>query len=238
VSLGRPADAVAHLELVATLGGVGPLTVGTRPDVHARAFAAHAHWLLGNEDEALANCYGAITLARPTVNPYSLAVALAYAAITHQMRQDLSALRETVDELRQLCNRYDFAYYREWALILDGWSRPDGSGLELARRGIENLTAEGAFVRMPYWLSLLADLAARNDQHDRAHAILDAAVIRAKANDDLWWLPEVMRMRAVYDAPDDRVARLRSAAELAAAQGSVALARRCANDIAAPGLPT
>ena len=87
------------------------------------AFSAHAHWLLGHDDEALAACRQAITLARAIDHPYSQAVALAYACITHQMRRDLPELRNMVDELRRLCDRYDFAYYREWALILDGWSR-------------------------------------------------------------------------------------------------------------------
>mgnify|MGYP003294860011 CR=1 FL=1 len=34
-----------------------------------------------------------------------------------------------------------------------------GTGLDLAQRGIHNLKSTGSFARMPYWLSLLADLA-------------------------------------------------------------------------------
>ena len=52
---------------------------------------------------------------------------------------------------------------------------------------------------MPYWLSLLADLSARNGQPGAARAILDAALAAAQERDDVWWLPEVMRMRAAYD---------------------------------------
>ena len=53
---------------------------------------------------------------------------------------------------------------REWALILDGWSREGASGADLVHRGIGNLKSEGAFARMPYWLSLLADLSARDSR--------------------------------------------------------------------------
>ena len=122
----------------------------------------------------------AIKLARAIDHPYSLAVALAYGAITHQMRHDLAELRDTVGELRELCDRYGFAYYREWALILDGWSRPDESGIALARRGIANLKAAGSFARMPYWLSLLADLLARRRQAGAARATLDAALVAGR----------------------------------------------------------
>jgi len=231
-SLGMLADGLRHLELAAKLaGGAVLLSFGTRPDVHGKAFAAHAYWLLGHEDEALAACHEALTLARAIGHPYSQAVALAYAAITHQMRHDLPELRSMAAELRRLCDRHDFAYYREWVLILDGWSRPGPSGIDLVRRGIGNLKAEGAFARMPYWLSLLADLSARDNQPGAARATLDAALAAGRVHDDVWWLPEVMRMRAAYDEEQAALTRLRSAAQMASGHGSVALLRRCECDL-------
>jgi len=214
-----PAEGLRHLELAATLasGGVW-LSVGTRADVHGTAWAAHAHWLLGHDAEALSACQEAIKLARAIDHPYCLAVALAYSAITYQMRHDMSELRDTVGELRALCGRYGFAYYREWGLILDGWSRPDESGIDPVRRGIANLKTAGSFARWPYWLSLLADLLARNDRFDAAQATLDAALVAGRQRHDLWWLPEVMRLRAAHDGNEVAISRLRSAAEMAAAR--------------------
>jgi len=89
---------------------------------------------------------------------------------------------------------------------------------------------------MPYWLSLLADLLARNNRLDAARATLDAALVEARAHDDLWWLPEVMRMRAAYDEESSAISRLRSAAQTASAQGSIALLRRCEHDLARRGV--
>jgi hypothetical protein len=152
------------------------------------------------------------------------------------MRHDLPELSDTVAELRELCDRYDFAYYREWGLVLDGWARTDGSGEALARRGIENLRSEGSFTRMPYWLSLLAECSARDDRAAAARATLDAALIGGRARNDLWWIPQVMRMRAAYDDPDAAVARLRSAAQMSRAHGTVALLRRCEHDLGERGV--
>jgi DNA-binding SARP family transcriptional activator/tetratricopeptide (TPR) repeat protein len=229
VSLGMPAEGLRHLELAAKLtSGASWLSVGTRPDVHGMAMAAHAHWLLGQDQEALSACLEAIRLAREIDHPYSQAVALAYSGITHQMRHDLPALRDTIDGLRLLCDRYDFAYYREWVLILDGWSRLD---IDLVRQGISNLQSQGAFARMPYWLSLLADTSARDGQPGAARATLDAALAAGRVHDDVWWLPEVMRMRAVYDEGQAGTARLLSAAKMASEHGSVALLRRCERDL-------
>ena len=95
----------------------------------------------------------------PTDDPYSLAVALAYGAITHQMRHDLP-------ELRERRRRAARAVRPVWLRLLPRVGadpgrlvpRRDGRALDLARRGISNLKSEGAFARMPYWLSLLADL--------------------------------------------------------------------------------
>ena len=90
---------------------------------------------------------------------------------------------------------------------------------------------------MPYWLALLAELQAGAGQAGAARATLDAALVTGQANDDVWWLPEVIRMRAEYDADDEQaISRLRSAAALASAHGSVALLRRCERDIAARGV--
>jgi tetratricopeptide (TPR) repeat protein len=238
ISLGLPAEGLRHLEAAAELvSGDVWLNIGSRPDVHGKAWAAHAYWLLGQDDDALSACREAIALARAIDHPYCLAVALAYGSITHQMRHDLRELRGTVDELHELCDRYDFAYYREWALILDDWSRAGTSGAELARRGIGNLQSEGALARMPYWLSLLADLLVRGGRPGAARATLDAALADGNAHDDVWWLPEVMRMRAACDEDEAAaVARLRAAAQMASDQGSVALLRRCERDLATRGV--
>ncbi|MFC5691353.1 ATP-binding protein [Amycolatopsis mediterranei] len=227
LSLGHdPAEALRHFDLGAErTRGASSWPIGTRPDVHGPAWAAHAHWLLGHGDAAVASGAGAIALARRIDHPYSLAIALAYAGITHQMCRDRRALGTAVAELTALCDRYGFAYYREWALLLGGWARGGAAGLAAAQEGVANLKAEGAFARMPYWLSLVAELSAP----EAARATLDAALAAGEARDDRWWLPEVLRLRAAYDA--DPRPRLRAAAELARAQGSTALRRRAEADL-------
>ena len=135
------------------------------------------------------------------------------------------------------CDRFGFSYYREWALVLDGWGSGGEAGITLARRGIDNLRSEGSFARMPYWLSLLADVLDRTGQRDAARSTLDAATASAQARCDVWWLPEVLRMRAAHDElRPAAVSRLRAAADLATGHGSVALLRRCERDLAERGV--
>jgi DNA-binding SARP family transcriptional activator len=242
IHMGRPEEGLRHLAVAAGLGdGMELLSVGTRADVHATAWGAHAHWLLGDDAMATRTSSEAVDKARAIGDPYNLAIALAYSAVTHQMRHDLPRLRDVVAELLDLCKRYEFAYYREWALILDSWSAGRdqvGGGARLAELGIRNLKAQGAFARQPYWLSLLADLQTREGRSAAASATLDAALTAGHAHDDRWWLPEVMRMRAGFDRPEQAVSRLRAAADLAAGHGSVALVRRCEDELRRRGIPS
>ena len=85
---------------------------------------------------------------------------------------------------------------------------------------------------MPYWLSLLADLLARDGRPDAARATLDAALAAAQCP-----RRRVVAARGDADARRLRrrgqaaISRLRSAAQMASAHGSVALLRRCERDL-------
>ena len=170
----------------------------------------------------------AVDRARSAEHPYSLAIALGYAALTWQLLGDEAALEEATAELGELSVRHGFAYYPEWGRVLGGWVRNDATGTTLMERGIANLREAGAFSRMPYWLSLLAERA----DPARGRGILDSALVSARVRADRWWLPEVMRLRAVRFLPADEAApELDAALAMAQEQGSVTLAERCRHDL-------
>jgi DNA-binding SARP family transcriptional activator len=231
-SLGMAATAIPHFDLADELSrGAFSFLLGTRIEVHARAWAAHAHWLLGEDDRAAAACVGAVERGRAVDHPYSLAVALAYAAITYQMHGDRPAVRAAVEELRGLCDRYEFAYYSEWARVLDGWACGGEQGVARIQEGIGRLRSLRAYARMPYWLSLLGEVLIGCRRTEAARAVLDAARAAAEENDDRWWLPEVLRLRAGLESGEPAVARLRAAVELADKQRSRALEARSRADL-------
>ncbi|MFD1813768.1 ATP-binding protein [Rhodococcus gannanensis] len=193
VSLARPEEALTHFDAADALTRGGrTLWVGARYDVHGRAWAAHALWMCDRPDDARAAAESAVVLARTDDQPYTLAVALAYGAVTRQLLGDSDALGDSVAELADLCDRYGFAYYREWGMVLGGWLRTDAV---LAADGVERLRSTGAFARMPYWLWLLADIHARAGRTGSARAILDAALTAARSHTDRWWLPQIERSR-------------------------------------------
>ena len=232
LSLGQPGAAATHFDLAIELAPTTvSLLVGTRLDVHSQGWSAHAHWLLGDDTQAAARAADALSRARTADHPYSLAVALAYAAITAQLRRDPIALEAAIAELSGLCRRYEFAYYGEWALVLEGWARGGEAGLTQVRDGIARLRSLGSHARMPYWLCLLSSTLEGVGRREEAAAVLDGATIDAEQRHDRWWLPEVLRRRAALAQGPAAGALLRRACELAREHGSRALESRCMADL-------
>lgn len=234
-SLGRLEEAVEHFRLAWALGpDTQSYILGTRIDVHSRAWGAHALWLSGNGEGAMALSRASVDRAERSGHPYSLAVALAYHAVLLAMgmppgeyaASDAGELARTTAALEETCTRYNFAYYGQWGAILRGWLSGGEPGLEAVRGGIGKLRATLAFSRMPFWLCLLADTLQSCGQPLGADAVLAAAQSTAVAHGDLWWLPEVLRRRALLAEPAAAARLLDTARHLAQDQHSVMLARR------------
>ena len=209
-----------------------PALVGTRLEVHARAWSAHALWLLGRDEESLHWCDWAIARAEEVEHPYSLAVALSYAAITHQLRGDVRRTLDFAGRVQEICARYEFAYYGNWGLILAGWCKGGSDGADQIREGLGRLRDQGALARQPYYLALLAETLIAAGQGDAAGVVLESARAAAAAQDDRWWLPELYRLDAQRYQGAARDGLLRRAIVLAEQQGSQALLRRAAGDLA------
>ena len=236
-SLGRLEEALDHFERSRELGG-GSVShiVGTLPEVHSLAWSAHAQWLLGHPEQAVATCREAVELARSEEHPYTLAVALGYCATTHQLVHDRTAAGEAANELINLCERYSFSYYGQWGVVVDGWVRGGKAGVVRIQQGIDKLRSAGQHLRMPYWLYLLADVMVQAGRTAAARGILDAALAAAEQQDEQWWMPEVLRARARLLSRDAAVPILRQAVLLAKNQHSRTLQARCEQDLAELGV--
>jgi predicted ATPase len=165
-------------------------------------------------------------------HPYSLALALAYAAITHQLRGDVPRTAELARRAQEICARYDFAYYGNWGLILDGWCQGGTDGAGQIRAGLARLRDQGALARQPYYLGLLAETLLRSGQSDAAGVVLDTARAAAAMHQDRWWLPELHRLDAQRQPGPAGTGLLNRAIDLAGQHGSRALAARAACDLA------
>jgi tetratricopeptide (TPR) repeat protein len=237
-SLGRLEEALDHFERSRELArGSVSLIIGTLPEVHGLAWSAHAQWLLGNPEQAIARCREAVEIAKSAEHPYSLAVALGYTATTHQLVDDRAGAAEAASELISLCERYSFSFYGQWGVVVEGWVRGGEAGVVRIQEGINKLRAAGQNTRMPYWLYLLAEVMVQAGRTSAARGVLDAALAAAEQQDERWWMPEVLRARARLLSRDAAVPTLRRAAILAKNQHSRVLQARCEQDLAELAAP-
>ena len=203
--------------------------LGSDLGVFAHAWYSHALWLLGDESLAVSHAEQGVALSRRLNHLYSETLALAYAALLHQMRRDADRVLDCAEAVVALCQRYGFAYYGDWAQVLIGWAhgqkRP-AEGVATIESALERLDAKRAQARRPYYLSLLAETHDLAGSKDRASAILDVAISLALERGDGWWLPALYLQKSEFEPMPARQATLRRALELARLQGNRGLEQR------------
>jgi DNA-binding SARP family transcriptional activator len=233
-SAGDPRRALPHFDVATSpLARADFEVLGFAPRVMAWAWGAHACWLTGRVDDAMVRAASAIETADELAMPFGRVMAVAYAAITHQLRGDRRETLELSEEVRELSARYDVAYYQHWGDVLEGWLRGGDEGAALIAEGIRRLRERGAVSRLPYYLALLAETLIDLGRAGEAAAVLAEAHQLARDHADWWWLPELWRLGARLDAGSDGDDMLERALHVAGDHGSASLALRAGADLAA-----
>jgi hypothetical protein len=202
--------------------------LGSDLGVFAHAWSTHTRWLIGDEAGAVRRAEHAIALARRRDHVYSETLALAYAALLHQMRLDPEQTLACAEAALERCERHGFAYYGDWARVLIGWARGQrqpGDGVAIIESALERLDAHRAYARRPYYLSLLAQVL-RHRHRERAAATLDGAIEMAVRGGDLWWLPALYLQKSEFESEPARKITVDRALAMARAQQNRALERR------------
>ncbi|MGE5244830.1 MAG: ATP-binding protein [Betaproteobacteria bacterium] len=203
--------------------------LGSDLGVFAHAWCSHAVWLLGDEPAAVAHVEHALALARRLDHVYGQTIALAYAALLHQMRLDTDRMLECAHGVVGLCERYGFGYYDDWSSVLIGWARGQqrpGEGIAIIESALARLDAQRAQARRPYYLSLLAETLGRLGDVERMTSVVDDAIAIALERGDVWWLPALYLQRSGLAAGSERDALRRRGLEVARSQGSRGLEQR------------
>jgi predicted ATPase len=124
----------------------------------------YATWclgMLGYLDQAMQRSHEALTLAHALAHPLSLALAIAFAALLHQLRRERPAAQERTEECLALAREQGFASFSARATMLLGWVRAaQGQGTEgIAQicQGVAALRATRQENEWSYHLALLAE---------------------------------------------------------------------------------
>ncbi|MGE5138508.1 MAG: BTAD domain-containing putative transcriptional regulator [Rudaea sp.] len=213
------------------------LFAGPDLGVFCRAYQSHLLWQFGHAGQAAAKSDESIALARDVSHPFTLAIALDYAAMLNVFRQEGKLALTRAGEASALCRKHGFAYYLAWADILAGWATAvegePAAGLVQLRHGLDALKATGAELRLPFYYGLLAEVCGLAGHVGEALANVANGFAFQNKNAETWSAPELHRIQGDLllrsgDAPEARISYQR-AIELAQQTGAQMFGRRAAD---------
>ena len=167
--------------------------------VFALSYMAHTLWCLGYPEQALHKSQDAVALAQKLSHPFSLTVALAYAAMLSQFRRQMHATRKRAEATVALSEGHGFAYYLAWATIVQGWVGAESGevedGMAEMQQGLAALRATGSSLRLPYYRALLAAAFGKTGHVAEGLRALDEAFADVEQTGERWLEAELHRLR-------------------------------------------
>ena len=134
---------------------------GHDPKVCAKGQTALSLWLLGYPDQAAQSAAEAVTLAEGLSHHPSLAHALYWAALVHQLRRDRQPVYEYAERLRLFGTEHKLALYSAIGDIMHGWALCDPgqpeAGLHELSGGVEAYAALKVKLYLAYFTAVLSE---------------------------------------------------------------------------------
>ncbi|HEY5869606.1 MAG TPA: AAA family ATPase, partial [Candidatus Tectomicrobia bacterium] len=169
------------------------------PGVLCLSRVALTLWYLGYPDQALERMHETLSLAQDLSRPFSLAWALSFAAIVHQLRREGHVTHARAEALHALSRTQGFAAYVVQGTLLRGWAvAMQGHGAEGIAQLQEGLAANRArqeALMRPYWLTLLADVYGQVGQAEHGLAVLAEALAIVHSTGQHVYEAELHRLR-------------------------------------------
>ena len=168
----------------------------------ARAWQAHALWCLGYPQQAQERGLDAVKLVQNLDQPFNQALVSAYLALLQQLRADEAVARAHAEQALALASTFQAPYYHAWAGILVSYAlalaQPNEERIRHLRGSITAFKASSARVRLPYYLSLLAQVYGKAGRAEEGLACINEALAEARAHNERWWDAEVHRLRGEF----------------------------------------
>jgi predicted ATPase len=146
------------------------------PGVICQADIACLLWFLGYPDQALQKSHQALTLAQELSHPFSLAFALAFAALLHQYRREGRAVQERAEAAITLATEQGFPVWMAGGIFLRGWALAEQGqreeGMAQMRQGLAASRAIGVGLGRPHYLAQLAETYGKVGQAEEGLTLL------------------------------------------------------------------
>ena len=174
---------------------------GQDPAVAGRANRAWTLWLMGYPDQAGAASRESLVLARELAHPFSLAYGLWVASYVSMFRGEARLAQEYAEEGIALAGKHGFALWQAYIMGLRGWALAAQGQRAAGRaelcRGLNAERATGTERVQPFFLTMLAEVCAADDQCEEGLKSVADAQLHADRMGERWWQAEIHRVRGV-----------------------------------------
>jgi len=212
---------------------------GHDPGACAGYMGAHAEWLLGYPEKALASAAASLALAERLAHPFSLSLALTLCSVLHLNRCEPERALSLVGAAEVLAAEQRFSLILEPG-ILRGVALLRQGVIDEAtariREGIANWTRLGRTIFLPDSLAFLAEGLIRHGDRMAALAALREGLEIARSTGEHGWDAELHRLAGTLLVAENKLnegeASLQQAIRIAQAQQAKSLELRAARDLA------
>jgi predicted ATPase len=190
-ALARPVSAARRAEIV---------RFGFDQRVNALGALAITRWLQGFPDDAVKTSRTSVDEAQTLEHPVSLCMTLAWAGSTISLRSgDLASAKRYAEILAEHAEKQSLTTYRACSLGIEGVlfatrGDPD-TGLRLLRASLDDMREGRYYIFYTMFLSDLARVLCAVGRVDEGLIAIDDALGRAERNEELWFLPEALRIK-------------------------------------------
>jgi len=212
---------------------------GLDPGVAARSLVAWLLWELGYPDRALKKTRAALSMARESSHPFTLAYALLLSSTILLWRRDSRAVIELTDDLIPLCREQGFSsMLTSGTLVRDGALIAQGKEEEIAIKPWEAawLRVTGSQSYVTGHLARSVDAYVKTGDIDAGMHLLAEALARVESTDERYCEAELHRLKGELLGTRDRDAQaeqsFRTAIRVAQGQGAKSFQLRATTSLA------
>jgi len=203
--LGDQRTARAHLEQGVSLYNVAhkgdlALIYGRDPGVACLTYLAWSLWLLGYPEKAEQRNNESLALARELKHPFSLAVALVWAATIYQFLHDGQRAEKLAEAALTLsASEGGFAQVSAFAMVLRGWAWSqrgrERDGIGLTNQGLAAYRQTGSEANRPMGLAYMAELYKQTGEFDEGLLCISEALTLVKETGEGMYEAELYRLK-------------------------------------------
>ena len=212
---------------------------GQDPCVVASAYLAWSCWCVGQTEVAQVQVAAAHALAERIDHPYSQVIAMTYACVQEQFRDQPAACLDHAETAIALAEKYGFTLWLSMSTFLRGWAHARqgnfSAGFDDMQRSIDLYRSSGAELGAAYFTALLGDTFSRSDQHEAALILLPQALELIRRTQDRWCEAEVHRLHGdayLRSGENENAKRAyQTAREIAQTQGAAQWAKRAQDSL-------